>query len=64
MTPAQQRTEARLGEQLGRHGAVLAQAARSAAHPGPSIGARQANDGEWYVPDPMKRGSYLRVDAR
>jgi hypothetical protein len=28
----------------------------------PAPGARQASDGNWYVPDPQRPGKYLRVD--
>ena len=65
MTPRQQQAESRLAEQMGRYGAVAAQAVRAGIHPiAATTGTRQAQDGEHYLPDPTRPGKFLRIDAR
>jgi hypothetical protein len=64
MTPAQQQAEARLGEQLGRHGAPIAAAIRAGVHPAAALGGKRADDGNFYVADPARPGFYLRIDDR
>jgi hypothetical protein len=66
-TPAQQQTEDRFVQQMGRYGALASR--MITPHPDgqprdfhPStIGARQAGDGQHYLPDPTRQGKYLKV---
>jgi hypothetical protein len=66
-TPATQQTEERFVQQMGRYGALASR--MLTPHPDgqprdfhPStIGARQAADGEYYLPDPTRQGKYMQV---
>jgi hypothetical protein len=67
-TPAQQQTEERFVQQMGRYGSIASRAITPHPdgqprdfHPS-TIGARQAADGQHYLSDPTRPGKYLRVD--
>ena len=49
---------------LGQADVDALNAAAASAPPAPGVpaGARQGNDGNWYVPDPSRAGKYMRVN--